>query len=309
MSGRETIEKMVAERIIKALQDGVCPWRRPWNLSGGSLPRNIKSKKFYRGSNVFVLGVAGFDNSWWGTYRQWTELGATIKDGEGANYSIVTYWNRKPRRVQDESGEWVTKNMFILRYTKAYNALQVDNAPAKYLETPEPTPAPEAHAQAEKILAGYYGSEDAPGHVHTNPNRAYYQPGIDLVNTPGIECYDAGDQAEYYSTEFHEAGHSTGHSTRCNREGIDNFDHFGSEKYSKEELVAEMSAAMLCAITGVETDSSFKNSAAYIKNSAAYIKSWTAKLTDEPSLVMKAAGQAQKAIDVIQGTTFADEEV
>ena len=178
MSGKETIETMVTERIVKALQEGTVPWRRPWNLAGGSLPRNIKSKKFYRGSNVFVLGCAGYGNSWWGTFHQWHDLGASIKDGEGGNYSIVTYWNRKPRRVRDEeTGEYVIKQSFILRYTKAWNAEQVDNVPEKFLEAAEPTPAPEAHAQAEKILAGYYGQEGAPGHVHDNVNRAFYTPG------------------------------------------------------------------------------------------------------------------------------------
>ena len=97
-------------------------------------------------------------------------------------------------------------------------------------------------------------------------------------------------EESYYSVLFHELVHSTGHASRCDRSAMGK-GSFGSEKYSKEELIAEMGAAMLCAITGIENQ---------IEMSAAYIASWLSALKDDPKLVMQAAGKAQKAADFIQ---------
>jgi antirestriction protein ArdC len=87
--------------------------------------------------------------------------------------------------------------------------------------------------------------------------------------------------------------HSTGHAKRLHRENFDNPVSFGSESYSKEELIAEMTAAMLCGIAGIEQR--------ILENSAAYLKTWIARLKSDSRLLVSAASQAQKAADFIQG--------
>lgn len=118
----------------------------------------------------------------------------------------------------------------------------------------------------------------------------YYKPGLDRVSVPPLQDYPK--PKEYDLTLFHELAQSTGHRNRLNRSGIEEYAAFGDENYSKEELIAEISAAMLCASCGID-NSTIDNST--IDNSAAYIHSWHRKLKSEPTLFVKAAGQAQKA--------------
>jgi antirestriction protein ArdC len=126
----------------------------------------------------------------------------------------------------------------------------------------------------------------------------YYQPSTDSIRMPERESFDGA--AKYYSTLFHEFTHSTGHESRLNRPGIVETHFFGDDVYSKEELVAEMGAAMLCGIVGIENKT--------IKNSAAYIQAWLSKLRDDKKLVVHAAAAAQKAADFILGRKQQPEE-
>lgn len=101
---------------------------------------------------------------------------------------------------------------------------------------------------------------------------------------------------EYYSTLFHEIVHSTGHESRLARDGIVKYNGFGSESYSKEELVAELGASMLCGVCGIDNHT--------IDNSASYIQSWLRALKNDKKLIVTASQQAQKACDYIQGIQF-----
>lgn len=119
--------------------------------------------------------------------------------------------------------------------------------------------------------------------------QACYSPYFDYVNMPQEEAFN--HEEGYYCTLFHELGHSTGHSSRLGRKGVMDNNKFASHEYSKEELVAEMTAAYLCAESGIEQST--------LDNSAAYIQAWLKQLENDKSLVILAAGQAQKAYDFI----------
>ena len=121
--------------------------------------------------------------------------------------------------------------------------------------------------------------------------RAWYRPANDTVGIPSRQAF--GFAEEYYSTLFHELTHSTGHPSRIGREGIEKLNTFGSESCSKEELIAEMGAALLAGIAGIERKT--------LANSAAYLKSWIDVLKSDSRMVVFAASQAQKAADYIQG--------
>jgi antirestriction protein ArdC len=116
-----------------------------------------------------------------------------------------------------------------------------------------------------------------------------------------MSARSAFDSAEeYYSTHFHELTHSTGHPFRVGREGIMEHNPFGSEDYSKEELMAEMGAAMLCGVAGVKSRT--------LDNSASYLQSWISRLRSDFRLIVSAASQAQKAADCILVRTAAEAE-
>jgi antirestriction protein ArdC len=123
-------------------------------------------------------------------------------------------------------------------------------------------------------------------------NAAWYRPASDVVGMPLKSVFNSSE--EFYSTLFHELTHSTGHESRVGREGIQNLNSFGSESYSKEELVAELGASMLCAVTGIAP--------ATLENSAAYLNSWITRLKGDSKLILSAASAAQKAADYIRGT-------
>jgi antirestriction protein ArdC len=145
----------------------------------------------------------------------------------------------------------------------------------------------------EKIVAGM---PNRPAFEQSD--KAWYAPGRDVVGMPSIGLFRSSE--EYYSTFFHELAHSTGHASRIGRDGFESVQSFGSESYSREELVAEMGAAMLCGVTGIENRT--------IENSAAYLRTWIERLKSDSRLIVTAASAAQKAADYILGKTQAESE-
>ncbi|HTF63220.1 MAG TPA: zincin-like metallopeptidase domain-containing protein, partial [Edaphobacter sp.] len=159
----------------------------------------------------------------------------------------------------------------------------------------EPTTEPvDANATCEAIVNGWNGRPTLRTEVETE-SRAYYRPSTDTVHLPAR--FRFVDTAHFYATLFHELVHSTGHESRLNRTfGA----RFGDELYSKEELVAEMGAAFLCAIAEIANDQTDRNTTAYIQN-------WISKLEEDNRLIVYAAANAQKAADSILGSTFEEE--
>ncbi|MGX5188165.1 ArdC family protein [Streptomyces avermitilis] len=268
------IYEMVTERIIQMLKAGVIPWRKPW-VNNAAV--NWVTQKPYRGINTMLL-----DPGEYATFNQITQAGGRVN--KGAKSSIIVFWKWIDEKDK-ETGEPTGETIPMLRY---YNVFEINTqctgleSKRKFVEI-EHNPIEEA----EQLVKGFVGG---PKLIY-NPGRAAYFPNTDIVSVP--EKNDFPILEEYYSTLFHELVHSTGHPKRLNRPGVANFDKFGSEQYSKEELIAEMGAAMLCAMVGIENTT--------LDNSASYIASWLKKLKDDPKLVVQAAGQAQKAVDMIAG--------
>jgi antirestriction protein ArdC len=142
-----------------------------------------------------------------------------------------------------------------------------------------------------------YITERGPELVKSNGDLVGYSAELDLIMLPEDDQFKSLNGR--LETSFHEATHSTGHTSRLNRPGIVNFDHFGSGQYAQEELVAAMGAAMLLGTFGIDTET---------KNSAAYIAHWLGVLANDDRLVVKAAAQAQKSVDFVLGITHADSE-
>jgi antirestriction protein ArdC len=279
-----TAYEIVTESIIKQLESGVAPWRKPWRTE---IPANLANKKEYRGINVFLLAVQGYGSRYWLTYRQAQALGGTVSKGQHG--SKVVFWKIDEYRKEDEeTGETESRKSILLRYYTIFNLEQCEG-----IKSPEPLPAVHPIEQCERIV------ERMPRRPKLEQDsRACYRPSTDAVGMPARSAFHSAE--EYYSTFFHELTHSTGHPSRVGREGIMNHNPFGSEDYSKEELVAEMGAAMLCGVAGVASRT--------LDNSASYLQSWINRLRSDSRLIVSAASQAQKAADYILARTAAETE-
>lgn len=282
------VYEIITDRIISQLELGTIPWSKPW--SGTQFhPRNLVSKRPYRGVNPFLLACCDFDSPYWLTFRQAKQLGGSVKKGEKSMPVVFWKWNEVEDR---ESGE--LREVPILRYYNVFNLSQCD--------LPEEKQPPKVEAKTfsfspielcEKVVA------EMPQQpvIKNDTVSAFYRPSSDEVHMPPTERFETA--TAYYSTLFHELTHATGHESRLNRDGICEVAEFGSRTYSKEELVAEMGAAFLCGHCSIED--------ATIENSASYIQGWLKKLRGDSRLVVHAAAAAQKAADFILGRKDDDE--
>jgi len=284
------IYAIVTEKVINLLESGVVPWRRPWTSAG--LPRNLVSKKPYRGINHFLLSASKYVSPFWLTFRQANELGGHIRKGEES--TIVVFWKvedakQSAQDLDTEATGETTRRRFLLRYYRVFNVEQCE-LPQAVLDR---LPKVETHEHdpieaAERIITGMPN----PPEIQHAGSKAFYSPITDRIKLPPRELLDS--EEEYYATALHETVHSTGHQKRLAREGICEVAPFGSAVYSKEELCAEMGAAYLCAEAGI--------TAAVIENQAAYLAGWLGKLRDDRKLLIHAAAQAQHAADYILRT-------
>jgi antirestriction protein ArdC len=216
-----SVYEIVTEQVIKQLESGVAPWRKPWRTLP---PVNLISKKPYRGINVFLLALAGYGSQYWLTYRQAQAIGGNVRKGEHG--SKIVFWKFDKFETETADGETEERKSAFLRFYTVFNLEQTEGL--KALLAPSPTFPIES---AEAIAAGM---PNPP--AFEQDARAAYIPSRDVVTMPSRRAFDS--QAEYYSTLFHELSHSTGHAKRLAREGFDTPQEFGSEPYAREELIA-----------------------------------------------------------------------
>ena len=272
------VYQIVTDRIIAELEKGCIPWVKPWTgVRTGAYSR--ATGKPYSLLNQMLLQKPGE----YVTFKQAIEAGGSVRKGEKAQ--IVVFW--KPLEVveKDKDGKPVKKMIPLLKHYSVFHIDQCENLKPRFAS--EDLKPADPIAEAEAILADY-SSRSGCRIIHERQNKAFYRPSTDEIHLPLMEQFP--QIAEYYSTAFHEAVHSTGHMSRLKR--LTSPAWFGSEEYSKEELVAEMGAAILMNELGIETGGSFKNS-------AAYIQSWLRALRDDSKLVVLAAGKAEKAVKLI----------
>ncbi len=268
------IYKEVTDRIIAQMENGIIPWHKPWIASNQAVSH--VTGKAYSLLNQMMLGRAGE----YVTFKQCQQEGGKVRKGEKA--SMVVFW--KWIETEDEETH-EKKEVPFLRYYNVFHIDQCEGLKARYAETLPATADPNENAEA--FIADYL-LRSGVKLIHQNGDRAYYQPSFDRVVLPCMEQF--AETTEYYSTAFHELTHSTGHESRLNR--LDRTAFFGTEAYSKEELIAEIGAAALVNYSGLETPSSFRNNAAYIQN-------WLGVLKGDKRFIVSAAGKAEKAVNLI----------
>ena len=279
----KSVYEMVTERIISQLENGIIPWEKPWSgIQSGAY--NRISKKPYSLLNQMLLNHEGE----YATFKQWTDIGGHVH--KGAKSEIVVFWKIQPVEEILEDGTKEVKQIPLLRYFNVFHISQVDGVePLSKDELKDIEPI----EKAESILHDYWNREGIEIE-HTASDDAYYSPSRDLIHLPLFEQFK--DANEYYSTAFHESVHSTMKESRCNRaeDRKGKLVAFGSNEYSKEELVAEIGSANLMNILGIESDKSFRNSTAYIQG-------WLSKLRNDVKFIVSASGKAEKAVMYILG--------
>ena len=281
MAKKFDIYEEITKRILEQLDQGIIPWNKPWTGTPEGA-YNYVSKKAYSFLNQMLLKHEDAYLSW----KQIQDLGGKVK--KGAKSEIVTFWKVLPVEVEDKDGNKVEKKIPFLRYYNVFWIGDCEGIERKELKRRELEPEQEA----ENIVNLYMNSDNHPTLIRDKASdRAYYSPLRDQVVVPEIGQFQ--HIAEYYSTLFHELTHSTGYKTRLDRLKV-GIAHFGNEEYSKEELVAEIGAASLVNIAGLETEKSFKNSASYIQG-------WASALREDKKMIVEASSKAAKAVDYILG--------
>ena len=286
------VYQMVTDRICEMLNKGIIPWQQPWHfntLSGGEdCAISYTTRRAYSVLNQWLLGEPGE----YLTFNQIQERKGHIKKGEKAR--MVVFFKQTQYKEKDpETGEEVLKSYPLLRYYNVWHINQTEGIESKVKTGEQEVKTLDPITEAEAAILGYLTREADLKFFNDKPSvEAYYSPAKDKVVVPMLGQYDIA--AEYYSTTFHELVHSTMKKSRCNRVADNKRSFFGNPEYSREELVAEMGAAMLCSNSGIDSAKAFRNSVAYIQG-------WLKELKNDPKMIVWAAGRAEKAARYILG--------
>ncbi|PKL28913.1 MAG: hypothetical protein CVV46_03680 [Spirochaetae bacterium HGW-Spirochaetae-2] len=279
-----SIYDKVTERIVAYIEENkALPWRKPWAITNVTPQshRNLVSGHVYRGMNMLLTGLSGYETPYWLTVKQANKMGAKIRKGEHG--TPVIFWSTFD--AQDEDEEKFRTKGFYKSYT-VFNVAQCDNV--AYEQPTDTIVKPfDSIAQADSVIEAM---PLAPKIIHRG-NRAAYSPLSDVVSIPIKGAFDTPQ--DYYSTLFHELAHATGHEKRLGRFKTEKVNHqFASRSYSKEELVAEMASCFVLNELGIETEQTESNSLAYLDG-------WVKTLKGDARMIVQASGKAVKAAQFI----------
>lgn len=284
---RQSIYDQVTAKVIADLEQGRVPWVQPWGTSEVKaplcLPRNALTGRSYSGINILILWHAvvrgGYGAQSWLTFRQAQQLGGTVRKGERGVTACHadSYVPKSEAERADLEGVEPEKVAFLKRFT-LFNIEQCDGLPAELFASGEPASETMINGRAEALI------EATGADFRVGGYRAYYVPSGDFIQVPPRPAFF--EPINYYRTCFHELGHWTGHESRLAR----TFNgRFGSRAYAREELVAEMASAFLCASLGI----------APTVRHADYIATWREVLKEDQRAIFNAASHASKAADFI----------
>ena len=286
---KQDVYTRITGQIITSLEQGVRPWIKPWNAehAAGRITRPLRHNgQSYSGINILMLWASaveqGFCAPIWMTFKQALEFNAHVRKGEKG--SLVVYANAITKTETDGAGNEVEREISFLKGYTVFNVEQIDGLPEIFHEKIEPKFTPvERNAHAESFFAAT-GAD-----IRYGGNQAYYTIEGNRIQMPPIEAFT--DAESFYATLAHESTHWTRHSSRLDRD----FGRktWGDEGYAREELVAEMGSAFLCA--DLELTPEVRD------DHASYIASWLEVLKHDKKAIVQAASYAQKALDFLHG--------
>ena len=282
---RKDLYQEVTNKIIQQLEKGTIPWHKPWGDTeiGFTIPKNFSTGNFYRGINIVLLWSSAVENEYrsdeWATFKQWTEKKESIKKGEKGN--LVVYYDTFEKEIEGEM-----QKLPFLKSSVVFNRCQL----ASYV--PEEKPIEQEKPLVERINVVDDFVANTKAKIKTQGSKAYYKRSTDEIVMPKLTLFKNTETCTategYFSTLLHELTHWTGSEKRLNRlKGK----KFGDKHYANEELVAELSAAFLCAGFGIPTLDKGDH--------AAYIQSWLKALKDDKRCIFTAASGASKAVEYL----------
>jgi antirestriction protein ArdC len=284
---RQSLYQEITDRIIAELEAGCTPWVQPWGTAAVkaplAMPKNAATGRRYSGINVLILWDAtiegGFASQGWLTFRQALGLGGHVRKGERG--TTVVYADRftpdEERQRAERDGNEPCSIPFLRRFT-VFNTDQCGGLPDQLATAPSPTDVASILPQAEALIAATRADFRIRG------ERAFYSPSGDFIQVPPPAAYF--EPVNWHRTAFHELGHWVGHPSRLNR---DLSGGFGSKSYAKEELIAEMAGAFVCASLGIVPT----------VRHADYLGSWLEVLREDNRAIVRAASAASKAADYL----------
>lgn len=279
----------ITNKILADMEKGVLPWCRSWN-GCSSLPLRWTGES-YSGINILMLWVAsmtkGYSAPTWMTFKQALELGAAVRKGEKG--TTVVYAGTLLKSDKDAAGD--NEEAQAIRYLKSYtvfNVAQIDGLPDRFQQAgtiPQFSNPDERHAAADQFFAA------TGARIDTKGNQPAYFPMPDRIEMPAFTDFKSAE--DYYSTLAHEITHWTGHETRLARELKGR--SASLQDYAKEELIAELGAAFLCAALGICSEPR--------EDHAAYLQSWIQALRNDKKFIFSTASQASRAVDYLNSIT------
>jgi antirestriction protein ArdC len=271
----DRIYERVIDQILDSLEKGVVPWRKTWKGVDG--PFNPFTKRYYTGINRIILGTTKYDSPYFMGFDQAQKMGGFVKRGEHG-IQILKY-SKVVKKVIDDNGEEQIQTKVYPMTLTVFNLSQIQGIEIAEEENKNNKPI----EAADMIIKGM---PNPPKINEQRTNKAAYSPSRDTVIIPKLTQFETPEA--YYNTLFHEVVHATGHESRLNRQ-IKN--SFGDINYSQEELIAEMGAACLCNVVGIENVT--------IENSISYVQSWASAIRNDKHLIFKSATQSKRACDYI----------
>lgn len=277
---------MVTDRIIKKMENGIIPWHQPWT-GGKDVAVSHTTGKAYSFLNQLLLGEPGE----YLTFNQCKAEGGNIKKGEKSNFVVFWTWLPKKGEEKPKKGEDldISKCVPFLKYYHVFNVNQCEGIQPRFVKDNDTEQALDPISSAEDVIRLYFERETCTLNI-CNSSSAYYSPSEDKVVVPQMSQYKRVE--EYYSTIFHEMTHSTGHKDRLNRFNDEKKASFGSDEYSREELVAEMGSAFILHRIGIDSEKAFNNS-------VGYLQAWLEHIKNDSKAVVIAAGKAEAAANLI----------
>jgi antirestriction protein ArdC len=284
---RTSLYQEITDKIITELEAGRVPWVQPWGTAAAKapleMPKNAATQRRYSGINVLILWGAVVEHDFagqsWLTFRQALSLGGNVRKGECG--TTVVYSDRftpdEERRRAERDGDEPNAIPFLKRFS-VFNTDQCEHLPGELTTAPAPVPEGLILPHAEALIAA------AGADFRVGGERAFYSPIHDFIQVPRPDAYF--EPINWHRTALHELGHWSGHPSRLGR---DLSGHFGSAMYAKEELVAEMTSAFVCASLGIVPT----------VRHADYIGSWLEVLREDDRAIVRAASAASKAADYL----------
>ncbi|MFN7835975.1 MAG: ArdC family protein [Burkholderiaceae bacterium] len=285
---KQDIYSRVTDKILADMAKGELTWRKPWsgNNAAGKITRPLRANGIpYQGINIVMLWhdatIKGFSSPYWMTFKQALDLGGNVRKGEKS--SLVVYADKITRTEQNDKGEDIARSIPFMKGYAVFNVEQCENLPAHYSAV-QPSENLQPVERIER-LDRFFTNTGAT--IRHGGNQAFYAPGPDLIQMPPYEAFK--DPESYYATLAHETTHWTKAPQRLDRDF--KRQRFGDEGYAREELVAELGSAFLCADLGITPETR--------EDHAAYIQHWAKVLKDDKRFIFTAAAHATRAAEYL----------